>query len=203
MNSKTPVVVWLSASCLVTGSFFSSATTLARNTNKQQLIQQMAEAQIKAQQDNEKLKVIMQRTLDAFKTYCHKTGSIPQSPRHIAYLERSLSELAGVNPFNEFPYRIAADDPTFVAAHDTTSGDRRKIAIHLKYEANLSAAQINYWQKSRPENWIEMPGSITILHDEHNACCVWGAGVDGAPIKADDKPSNSEPYIIVDDHVLR
>jgi hypothetical protein len=201
MNSKSPVVVWLSASCLVTGSFFSSA--IARNTNKQQLIQQMAQAQITAQEDNNKLKVIMQNTLNAFKKYCHMTGSIPQSPRHIAHLERSLSDLAGVNPFNEFPYRIAADDPTFVAANDTTGGDRRKIVVHLKYEANLSAAQIGYWQKSKPENWIEMPGSITILHNDHNACCLWGAGVDGFPIKMDDKASSSEPYIIADEHVVR
>ena len=163
----------------------------------------MAKAQITAQEDNEKLKVTMQSTLSAFKKYCRKTGSIPQSPRHIAYLERSLSELAGVNPFNEFPYRIAADDPSFIAAHDTTGGDRRKIAVHLKYEANLSIAQIAYWQKSKPENWIEMPGSITILHDDRNACCVWGAGVDGMPIKVDDKGTNSEKYIIADDHVVQ
>jgi hypothetical protein len=201
MNFKSPVVFWLSASCLITGSFSSSA--LARNTNKQQLIQQMVQAQITAQQDNEKLKVIMQSTLSAFKQYCHKTGSIPQSARHIAYLERSLSELAGVNPFNDFPYRIAADDPSFIAAHDTTGGDRRKIIVHLKYETNLNATQITYWQKSRPENWVEMPGSITIFHNGRNACCLWGAGVDGFPIKADDRATSSEPYIIADDHVLQ
>jgi hypothetical protein len=201
MNSKSPVVIWLSISCLVSGSFFSSA--IARNTNKQQLIQQMAQAQITAQEDNEKLKVIMQSTLNAFKEYCRKVGSIPQSTRHTAYLEQSLSELAGINPYNEFPYRIAADDPSFVSEHDTTGGDRRKIVVRLKYEANLSAAQIVYWQKSKPENWIEMPGSITILHNDRDACCLWGAGVDGKPIKASDSGTNSEPYILADDRVLR
>ena len=175
----------------------------ARNTNKQQLIQQMAQAQIAMQQDNEKLRAIMQKTLQAFTKYCHQTKSIPQTERHVAYLERSLSELAGINPFNEFPFRIAADDETFKSLHDTTGGDRRKIAVFLRHQSDLSANQISSWQKSKSDKFVEMPGALTILHDGHNACCIWGAGVDGLPIKVDDKATGSDNYIVTDDHVVR
>lgn len=206
MHSKTPVLLWLSASCLVSGSFLLPKTeAVARNTNKQQLIKQMAEAQITAQKDNEKLKAMMQGTLEAFKKYCHKTGAIPQSDRHVAYLEQSLSQLAGINPFNEFPYRIAADDPTFVAAHDTTGGDRRKTAIRLRLESTLDAARLADWRKNH-QPWLEMPGTITILHDGHNACCLWGAGVDGAPIKGAGEHgelNGSDAFLLADDRVVR
>lgn len=204
MYSKTPVVFWLCVSGLLTGSIFlPSISTSARNTNKQQIIQQMAQAQIAVQQDNEQLRKLMNSTLDAFKKYCRKTGGIPHTERHIAYLEHSLSVLAGVNPFNEFPFRIAADGQSFTSEHDTTGGDRRKIAVFLKCEANLNAADLANWRRNKPENWVEMPGSITILHDGRNACCVWGAGVDGCPIKVDDKTAASDIFTISDEHVMR
>ena len=94
-----------------------------------------------------------------------------------------LERLTGTNPFTNFPVRTAADDEDFVNKHGNENCPKENTCVRIVVDASLSNSQIDFKRSTPPDDWLAMPGTITIIHNTENLFAVWGAGVDGRPIK--------------------
>jgi hypothetical protein len=197
MAMKVLPLLLTSASCLAGWAFcFGTAGGAQASTHKHpplELYHQIAEAQAASDKGNIELREKIELVAVQFKKTRLHAGSFPEPGLPTHNLARRLEQFAGANPFASFPVRTAADDSDFVARHGKEGCSKETICVHILSDASLSNFQINTLRGAVPEDWLAMPGAITIIHNTENLFAVWGAGVDGKPIR--DK-TNSQ-YLIV------
>jgi hypothetical protein len=158
-----------------------------------ELYQQFIKAQLASQRDSDDLAEKMQVVAWAFKKNRVTTGSFPEQGYATAVLERKLHHVAGTNPYFDFPFRTVANDPQFNAKYNSNQCNSNEIAVLIHVDLGLSSMRLAQFKTAVPDDWIAMPGTITIIHNTENLFLVWGAGVDGRPIK--DKATNE--YAII------
>jgi hypothetical protein len=196
MATKVLFLLFTSVFCLAGSTFCFGTAGGAEASPKHpplELYHQVAEAQAAAEKGNIELREKMELVAGQFKKYRLRAGSFPEPGHPTENLSRRLEQLAGTNPFASFPVRTAADESDFAAKHSTEGCTKENICVCIRSDANLSNFQINSLRGSVPEDWQAMPGTITVIHNTENLFALWGAGVDGKPIR--DK-TNSQ-YLIV------
>jgi hypothetical protein len=66
-------------------------------------------------------------------------------------------------------------------------------AVKIKVDLALSQLQLQNYVHEAPAAWHEPAGTISIVHNTERFFLVWGAGVDGKPLKA---PGQSRPFLL-------
>jgi hypothetical protein len=187
MATKVCFLLLTSSCCLAGWTFcFATAGGAQASTPKRpplELYHQVAEAQAASEKCNIELREKIELVAAQFKNYRLHSGSFPEPGHPAQALASKLERLAGSNPFASFPVRTAADDSEFAAKHGTASCTKENICVHIFLDASLSNFQINTLRATAPADWLAMPGTITIIHNTENLFAVWGAGVDGKPIR--------------------
>ena len=197
MSRKALFLLLTSTSCLAGRAFcFDTASSAQASPGKTapiELYHQVAEAQAAAAKGNSELLDKMELLAAHFKKYRLSTGAFPEAGRPSQALSSHLGQLAGKNPFAQFPVATAADNPDFAAAHGLPDFNQERIQVHIVADASLSNSRLEALQTKVPDEWQELPGTITIIHNTENLFAIWGAGVDGKPIK----DSKNRRYVII------
>ncbi len=185
MPLKAPILRTVIMLLLIAVTFSDGTTTGAAAKTKVasiELYQQVAKAQAASEKDQAELLEKMQTIASEFKKYRAANGQFPEQGSMTDALEQKLRVIAGVNPYADFPFSTAADDPQFAAVHGEPNVDPQDIDVKINVDLGLSNMGIEQFRTSVPDNWLAMPGTITIIHNTENLFIVWGAGVDGRPI---------------------
>lgn len=66
-------------------------------------------------------------------------------------------------------------------------------AVKIKVDLSLSALQRPLYNREAAEKWRAPAGTITILHNTERFFLIWGAGIDGSPLKL---PEQSTPLLL-------
>jgi hypothetical protein len=187
MPSKAHTLLLISISCWQGWAFcFATAGSASADSPKRpplELYHHIARAQLLADKADSQLLEKMQRVADRFKSDRLRFGSFPEDGQENKNLVEKLEDLAGANPYFGFPENTAADDPTFAAEHAQPGCDKEHVCVRILADASLSTSRIAASRKPPPQRWQAMPGTITIIHNTENLFALWGAGIDGKPIR--------------------
>lgn len=92
------------------------------------------------------------------------------------YDHSSVSAQAGIDKYaidDEVQENPQPGVPNVLAPH----------RVKFVRDFGLSTAQIEVWSEEPPVEWREAPGVITMMTNDQNLFCIWGAGADGRPIR--------------------
>lgn len=65
----------------------------------------------------------------------------------------------------------------------TTAGALGPKRIRLVLDPSLTGTQADIWKESPPADWIATPGTITAICNNTDLILLWGAGINGKPLK--------------------
>ena len=96
-------------------------------------------------------------------------GLLPSHAKENKSLERYLANDIGINPYRRLlnPNRI---DDSF-----------KKVTVKL--DSSISPYSLNSYRQNPPKSWHASAGTITILHNGYDFALVWGADINGLPVK--------------------
>ncbi|HEY9716061.1 MAG TPA: hypothetical protein V6C69_01225 [Trichormus sp.] len=77
------------------------------------------------------------------------------------------------------------------APSDAAAGMNR---VQVSIDSSLTEESVREDMKDTPVDWTSSPGTITVIGNQQNMYCLWGAGRDGKPLK---DPLSGRTQIIV------
>lgn len=66
-------------------------------------------------------------------------------------------------------------------------------AVKIRVDLSLSSLQLPLYNREAMEKWRAPAGTITILHNTERFFLIWGASIDGSPVKL---PEQSGPLLL-------
>jgi len=119
-------------------------------------------------------------TFDSMKAICDDLALLSRKSHRfptensLRQAQARLSKLVTVNVYRKNPILIQELAGPFK--------DNPAQLIMVK-DLTLTDNQIRYFRENPPSDWLAPPGSIAIIHNDHDRFLVWGAGLDCKPLK--------------------
>jgi hypothetical protein len=160
----------------------------------------------------------MRRVSNWMNQYCIWNHRFPEQGDEFRAAKAQMNQLAPNNPYvnNRLILSRGLDaDPEYAGNAESApsyTSDYQKAPVYVpddqaanlhrvKLEINnsLTEIEIQQWQTEPPDEWNETPGTITILSNQQNLYCVWGAGADGKPLR---DPLSGQVQLIIGRYAL-
>lgn len=162
----------------------------------QSTMQQMA-----LEQEDDRMFMDMRKVSDWMNQYCIWNHRFPEQGDEFREAKAQLNQLTPNNPYENDKLTLSQGldaDPQYADPNNAPTNmlDYQKATwpvpsdqaanyhrIQLQLDPSLTELALQQYQIDPPEEWTAAPGTITCIGNQQNLFCVWGAGIDGHPIR--------------------
>jgi hypothetical protein len=180
MFSRSQILCSLALSSVLLGGIASGADARAGRKITAAMMQEFVGAQLACDTANAAMFDGMTKVATRFAEICRKLRRFPNDYQEYVEVRDVLQKIVPVNPYSKsdvLAKQLAQLSPN-------TFGKAQSVAILA--DSGLDAERIDHLRQAPDESWLAYPGSIGILHNRKNLFIVWGAGIDGKPLKDKD-----------------
>jgi hypothetical protein len=179
----------------------------------QSMMQQMA-----MEQEDNRMFTDMSRVSNWVNQYCIWNHRFPEQGDEFRDAKAQLNQLVPNNPYINSKLYLSQGldaDPVYAGNADVSPNsntDYQKTPfyvpsdqaanlhrIQLVIDGSLSELEIQQWQTEPPDEWNAPAGTITVISNQQNLFCIWGAGLNGKPIR---DPLSRQVQIIIGRYAL-
>lgn len=195
MKVPQDIVAMLLLTLICLDGTTGSSAGAPRHRVPPELYHQMLEAQLAASKADEALYEDMQLVASQLSLFVTRNGRFPEPGPESTAVSRNLGHSLVDNPY--FSDAMLALNLSSNGTRCDPAGTGIRIEVDLGLCPN-SAHQLS--QNGLPDSFKASPGTITIIHNTEDTLLVWGAGIDGKPIR---NPKSGLPYVVIKHFTIR
>jgi hypothetical protein len=155
--------------------------------------QSASPGRIASEIDDQRMYEQMNRVASWLSQYCTWNHRFPEYGDEMTWAKQQINQIVPNPPYQTGSIRMAsgldadpeynqpADSPEYISPPPGSPESLNR--IQLNFDPSLSEQQVQNWRTDPPDEWQAAPGTITAISNNQNLFVIWGAGIDGQPIK--------------------
>jgi len=133
----------------------------------------------------------MERVASYLDQYCAQNHRWPDQGEEQQFIQQQLNQLVPINPYtqagapwlptqgSEGPQDVSGNLPLDQYYDNVPQGTR----VKLVFDPSLNTTMAKEYINDPPEDWQRRPGAITAVSNNQDLFVVWGAGINGKPLR--------------------
>ncbi len=174
-------------------NFAVTTSILPVLTTPPALAQHARPGRIASEIDDQRMYEQMNRVANWLNQYCVWNHRFPEYGDEMNWAKEQINQLIPNPPYDTGAVRLSSGldaDPQYDQPSDSpqyempTPGSPESLnRVQLVFDPSLTEQQVQNWRTDPPDEWQAAPGTITAISNNQNLFVLWGAGINGMPLK--------------------